>query len=563
MRIISNNIDFDLPVNFAAEFTRNNVMLTDAGEQTAPITLPPTPKNLKLVQNSDRIDNYYKPLTDLTVTVIDGLMNRQCNMGIHTANEVDGISCTLYFSTGEFYSLIDKIKLPSLPWPITKHPNYSNVNLATKVSYIVNLLKSEYENPTENAHFKIAPVVTSQEYTWRMRKHMPNGTYQNVDVTKNLILNDFEKFQYQLDFSGTGDEYLNHFEGEYNQQMIVDSAVVNISTGYGMTPFLKLRYIVEFIFAQYGYTFDSSSLESDINDLWTNIVLLNNVADAVYGGVLNYAQLLPNVLISDFLAFIEKTFGSKFIVNGITKSVELKKYTTVLNTVPDCDLSNYLTGKPKLGDTDFTIVTIIDNSSTITETDDSTLKTETISFDLVKEVEYVDTFNAALSGNSCDLLLHYAKIDSIIHKNSSLIVNGSKSTETANTSTSMYLAEITGNFTPADFKTDPNAPGISLVYKRSYSLFYFISGEDIYGMAQTDLRIIEDWYRSYIDFKRNSNIPINSVLNIPTSILESMLIQYPKLVNGQPVMIESIKETLGKNGTREVVLRTLRQFTDR
>ena len=52
-------------------------------------------------------------------------------------------------------------------------------------------------------------------------------------------------------------------------------------------------------------------------------------------------------------------------------------------------------------------------------------------------------------------------------------------------------------------------------------------------------------------------------MNIPTPILESLKLHTPKLLNGQPVMIESIKYALGKKGTQTVTMRTLRPYADR
>jgi hypothetical protein len=52
-------------------------------------------------------------------------------------------------------------------------------------------------------------------------------------------------------------------------------------------------------------------------------------------------------------------------------------------------------------------------------------------------------------------------------------------------------------------------------------------------------------------------------MNIPASDLERMDLHVPKILQGQPVMIESIKYALGKKGTQAVRMRTLRPYQER
>jgi hypothetical protein len=52
-------------------------------------------------------------------------------------------------------------------------------------------------------------------------------------------------------------------------------------------------------------------------------------------------------------------------------------------------------------------------------------------------------------------------------------------------------------------------------------------------------------------------------MNIPASELERMDLHVPKILHGQPVMIESIKYALGKKGTQAITLRTLRPYSER
>lgn len=608
MQIISNNIDFELPTDFAAELTRNNVMLTDAGEQTSPITLPGVPNNLKLVQNSDRLDNYYKPLSDLTVTVIDGLMNRQCNMGIHSANEVDGISCTLYFETGSFYSKVAEKKLASLPWKIIKpslnptYPTHLENNapdtLENRVKWCINKLKYQYTHKTSEDWFKIFPVLTTQEYTWKFNRiaTITPGTTQTVPVydefgnpmgnwdesgnwipiTETIItppvtttsvetktakfqLNGFETENVDTlptyDYRAPNSINITDFQGEKIQKVSADSAEITLPLGYGMTPFLTVKFILENIFA--GYTLNVADITGKMTGYITfyNEVVINTVTDAIVQGQINPAQLVPDVTVKDFLAFCEKRYAGKFVINEVAKTATFVSFN-VLTAIPDMDLSTYLTAKAKQGSTAFEKITIKYSTDLLVDTVDSEDKNTTIDFDFYKLIE--TEINKAFCNSDqtefyyVNLKLNVIDVGELVNKNTSLIIDGKTVIETNTTPTDIKIL----NFDPYSnytFKYVNNNPiTFNTEKRRTYSLDSTPQHPDV-----------KTFYIPYINFKLNSNIPLTAEMNIPALILEKINIHTPKLLNGQPVMIESIKYALGKTENQTVTLRTLRQYADR
>jgi len=556
MRIISNGIDFDLPTGFAAELSRNNVMLTDAGEQTAPITLPGTPNNLKLVGYSDRTDNYYKPLTDLDVIVSDGLFNRPCNLSVHTANEEDGISATIYLGTGDFYSKVVDRAMSSLAWPMYQNPLYIGTTdpylIGLRVQYLINLLKAQYGTFDSAEIFRLAPVATSQSFTNLVHRLKADGTYEDVDVESLFVLNGFEQYRHLLDFSGDGSDGLDIFQGEYVQQQKVNSNYIDISLGYGMTPFLKVRYLIDFIFTSFGYTFDSRALEERVNEYADDIVLLNNVADAIYSGQLKFSQLVPNVTIKEFIAAVEKFLVGKFIFNEITKTVAFWDYEGTLSLTPDMDMSDFAVGKVKPGAEEFTLIKTIDTGDGTAKNTESKIKTETIDFDFIKEITISAGFNSPDTvGKRLYAELKMATIDGITHANTSIEIDGIIIDGKPEASTNIQFININSLLETAVV----NPAGVALSYYRSYRLFT--------GFPNTSLDAVDSFYTAYKNFRLNSNIPIEIEMDIPEEILEKMIIQNPKLLQGQPVLIESIVQTLGKKGNHKVNLRTLRPYVDR
>ena len=586
---------FDLPTELEIELSRYNVLLCDMGEQTAPITLPGSPHNLKLVGYSNRIDSLLKPLTDLTVLVSDGLFVRWCNMGIHTANEEEGISCTLYFGSGEFYSKYGDKKLASInlgtygvgnlpgrPW-----------TLEQKVNVLINYLKSEYKAPTEDGIISVIPVITTQQYAWKKNRiisiteinntietplmgEYPDGTpYQLRDeygqlmfttsvettydtetevknVTGNLILNGFETENETILPGINQNVYLTTFQGEKLQLVIADDTEIKLPIGYGLTPFLRVKYILSVIFSE--YTLKTAALLIKFPN-FNNDVVINTVADAICSGIIRYNQLVPDVTVNEFIDYCEKRYGGKFIVNEINKVVTFTNYD-VITSNPDIDLTPYLTGKLKLGASDFEELSIHYNSDIEVTNKDSKIKHTTLEFDfLTRTKSTINKFFTNSAKNtfySIDLTLCLVEVGDIIHKNTTLVTNGKTVVEQSNQPTDIKVI-IVDHWSNSFFMLVNMNP---VTFYPAFSSFYDIDSTPLHPD-------IKSFYVEYSKFKLNSNIPIEVEMDIPTNVLETLNLQFPKLLQGQPVMIESIKYTLGKHGTQTVILRTVRSFLDR
>ena len=575
------SIDFQLPADFEAELTRTNVLLTEQGEQTVPLTLPGTPHNLQLIGYSNRLDNYYKPLTDLEVIVSDGLFQRTGNMGIHTASQKEGISCTLYLETGDFYSKISDATLNSLSWPVITHPTPLQ-NLNTKVLWLIDYLK----DPANDHLFALDSVLTSQEFSWKVYKKNDAGDDVLTNVKELFILNDYDRYNgiidQQRDYYQSPDpdemavtDVITHFAGEYLQTQIEDGVEIQLTRGYGITPFLRLKYILKFVFEAYGYTYN---LQSTISQLpqFESICVLNNVADAIYAGTLYMRQLVPDVTIKEFVAKIETLLCGKFIFDSKSKSVVFVGYKQRIPINPDIDLTPYITSNPVFEQTSFeNIILKYDGDNSAIPENNKDEKTTVITFNKEKSTAVVTSYFYWTYLN--ELVRRYNKpyftltrnlitIENIVHLNSSIVINGeTQSGDTKATSKMFFgclgklsyaLKQI--NLYAALVEGDPGYPGsyyngaASVQYKTSFRMFH--------GSGTNDLDVIKTLYSEYVGFMKNSNIPITLEMNLPAPILESLDLSVPKIVQGQKLMIESIVQKLGRKDIQKVKLRTLRSY---
>lgn len=544
MRIITAKGEFILPADFEAQLSCYNVMISTAGEQTAPVTLPGVPENMALIDYSNRLDAAYKPLSDLPVTVIDGLFIRQCNLGIHTADEEDGISCTLYFDTGEFYSLVGEQKIATLPWPIYKSPTFGSDTDIQKVTYLINKLKAN--DPYEI--FVVCPILTTQKYKYRITKNMWNSP-EVVDIDSVFILNWFDQYHNFLDFQDTGFDTPENYQAEYEQQIVEGENVINLGLGYGMTPFLKLSYVLTHIFESYGYSFDTRSIEDGVNE-FSGMFILNNVADAIYSGILRFSQLLPDMTIKQFIAEIEKWFCGKFIFNSKTKSAYFEFFQQLSAYAPQ-DLTPYLAGKIKIKSAEFKRYVLNMNGINENISDENVEKID-FSFLMQKQVDAEFMYTGSLVTAYKFFRFNMLSIDGIIHKNTGIMLDGVVSTEEAKSGTVLQVGFYNGSF---DSANPTELVGGTIRYTTSYPLFGSIHPE----------MVIDYLYTLFLKFKADSNIPFEVNLNIPPDMLEQMPLFSPKLIHGQVVLLENIITVLGNTDekTQMAFFRTLRPYVSR
>jgi hypothetical protein len=511
MRIISAKGEFVLPAGWSAPLSKNNPFLSDSGDKSQPITLPGTPHNLELIGFSHRIDSYYKPLTDLPVIVQSGLWSKRANLGIHSANEDEGISATIYFGTSDFYSVISETTLQTLQWPTLQNPD-PQADLNEMHTWLIDYLKTN----SGGSEFVVCPIATSQKLTYRINRN-PWGANTPEDVECVFILNWFEQYKRYLDFE-TGGDHLTVYQAEYAQQIVENGNVINITPGYGMTPFLKLHYVLNQIFTHFGYSFDGRSIEDEIQ-AYMGIFVINNVADAIYSGVLRYGQLLPEVTIKQFISEIEKWLCGKFIIEDNRKMAwfEFFKNQSRYNYQ---NMTPYLAGKVIPKGAEF-VKKVINLNGELNETEGDNV--EKIEFNF-KEKANIEAEFMWTSPNSIGYSVYSFEmlfIDSVVHKNSAVIVNGETKTDGEDGMKEIWLGYSDGSW-QSTTKTG------TVLYKTSKTIFS--------NMRNT----LHYLYEDYIRFYEHSNIPFTVKLKIPEDILANLRSYSLVLIDNQPALIEKI-----------------------
>ena len=618
MRIICKEGEFELPRDFQVEYSLSNVAISDTGEQSAPMTLPATPHNLSLVGHSWRPDRLVKPLTELDVYVVGGGMHRPCHLGIHSVSPGEGIGCTLYLDSGSMYSRMGNTRLNWFGWPEVKCPDYDSKTPAERVEWLALELEDEFFHPTEGRDWRVCALRTTQQMTWVAKDNYEKGDtvqgwnapggYVPSDGTEhstNLILNDYRKYC-QMDYEsivpsgwlGFLEDFIFLDGFEFGRAYKQDGVKVIVGRGFGMTAFLRVRYILDFLFAYYGYSFDHAGLAASLPN-YDDMCVANNVADAIYAGVLKYKQLLPDVTVKEFLDEVQKLAGGVFTFDEARREARFRTYDELLTALPDADLTPYVCGEAVLGGTEFADVEVTSRNadSTSGSTSEGEGK-ENIEVGLPRQVLvedgwwYVDAppsldppEDAPGAGYVYQWTASFERrlpeVDGITLLNSKLEMpeQGEGDSSTGQESTAKEDGkddsggEVTflcarqygfyGEWLAVGRKAGTQEEDLfqcKIHYEASDRLF-----PDAEYVAMTDLEVVQEKYKTYAAWRKHSNIPITVEACIPAHVLFGLDLHTPKSLGGQPVLIERIETTTSPDGQEPVQtlhLRTLRKYED-
>ena len=105
-----------------------------------------------------------------------------------------------------------------------------------------------------------------------------------------------------------------------------------------------MHRVLDFIFSEFGYTITENPFKTD-KEL-SSLVILNNAADCCVTGILNYADLMPDCTIEDFLNALYVRFGLVYNVSSDTKTATLRLIRDIMEDEPAVDLSRNLTAEP-------------------------------------------------------------------------------------------------------------------------------------------------------------------------------------------------------------------------
>lgn len=283
---------YDVPTDFQMEVEITSPIYTDKGSQTLASTLPTTKRNLYLADYIHRIDIVNAPGKDVMAIIADGIYRRTGKQNITSASRESGIVANFGFDESLMYEAWNNVSLKKLPnLPVYK-PDGGITVLMTHLSNVM-----RYK---ESADYYVFPIQVKNE--------------SSGDVVYPEFVNPIERAE-----NGNYDLKKN----ARTEKIVISGTLVDVKlpAGYGLSPFIKVSKILELIFSAYGFKLVENAFVTHYQ--LKKMVVLNNVADAIVQGQIEYKNMMPDCSVNDFLDALYCRTGAKVFVDGNTKTAKV------------------------------------------------------------------------------------------------------------------------------------------------------------------------------------------------------------------------------------------------
>lgn len=346
IRIKATGEVFDVIPGFKLEINNTSPIFNELGSKTVTTTFPKTPHNMRLLGFSNRLDIKDKPDTKIPVIVSSGSYVRDGMLYQNSAyNTENTFGIIIAFNEGIMYEAMSNILLTELSnLPILEQP----------VPVLIEKMNDLFtiDDPDEKLSV-FAVNFKKQTYSKDETGQEVEGEFSESVNRPNNVNGKFELLVRE------------------NTYIIEDNTPVLISVpeGYGISPFVRVWYLLELIFSHFGFKIKENPFTSDFQ--LKRLCVLNNTIDPLVSGKLDYRQLLPPVTINEFLQSLYCRFGLKVFFDSNTNEVNLFLLRDILQnntseSIKQGSLLNIDYTSPK--QLKLSVAKNLDQSSTETET---------------------------------------------------------------------------------------------------------------------------------------------------------------------------------------------------
>ena len=344
MRIINlkHGEDYNLRPDTQIQVERTNPFFNDFGEQTTPLELPASERNRRLLGFPDTFGRREKMKAE-DVAIQDGEYFAQCRQILLSAQYKGSISTSFYINDGSFYSRIQKVKLKD----IFKDEFIPGVNTVEQgIAFCRSLRDNKNEQYTIfpvlltddsgvnlgfnykflNAYGKNTGLKSKSKWMWKDGKM----SYVNYTTVSAFL----------PDINDSDCDFYNAIQRtEY-----VNEVPITLAPGYYISPFIRVNYLLQRIFAYFGYTLQSNFFTQ--TEPFTKMVVINNVIDVLVNGKIRLSDLVPDGTCADFLTVIRKKFCCEFTSDEGQHTANIIFLRDTLNELPENDLTSCVTQEP-------------------------------------------------------------------------------------------------------------------------------------------------------------------------------------------------------------------------
>ncbi|MDR1542875.1 MAG: hypothetical protein LBS50_00400 [Prevotellaceae bacterium] len=558
--------NIDLSKDFSIEYSIQNNILKNEVSASLPIKLPLTANNREIFGYINRIDRLEYNEINIQVLLVNNSYIKKANLVI-LSFENNTFVGTLFFSFSNLLSIINEDFIDEFEWDTHKiEYNWGD------------FYSNEYKRDHLNNHpekYATPPIVTSTTFTENPNRY---GDDDYMPITTGLlIINAYNNFYRDprvsndisflklpvKDIANSNPSDLPFLEkAAYytNREITLNNENFSAIPFYFMSPFLKLRYVLEKLFNFYNYEFNYDDF-TDYNSDFEYIILLHNVIDVFRDDILDDKNLLPKISVKEFLNEIQKHFAGVFFIDEFAKKVKFTFYNDFFENDIDIDLTQFLIKKYNVTNNLLGKQLILKNNyeqnseATVTTNSESTKNAEEITFNFLN-LATIETPQRFYN------LPHQLYVRTAIYKMIVMqeplaaIISNPQYPDWENLypikdkekTSKVLLATYSG-----DVKTGQIIDTNNNDQKTDW--FRYTTSEKVFqNMAETNMAAAEILYEKYKEYLGKNYITIECEMNIPLNILSNIAIEKPKLFLGQKCFIEEIKIQMTSEKTTQTII---------
>lgn len=284
---------YDIKPGTNLELTRTNPFFHQIGEQSLPIALPGTAHNYSLLQQPQRTDNKKKISSRIDVQIQSGIFAVNARQAILSAKNGEDIETSFYLREGAFYEKIKDISLMEIF--AEKRLEFPNIEAA--IEFVRSLITV---NDPRFACFQV--------------------------ITEKYMINEFS--------TNRADGFASLFK-EVATTETIDNKEIAVPKGFYISPFVKVKHVLEEVLTHLGYTLAPSFLDAAP---FSDMVFLNDNLDTIVNSRINYVDIVPNIMVSTLFDILRK-FNLEVIPDENEKKIYLKLFKGIVSSPSKSDLS--------------------------------------------------------------------------------------------------------------------------------------------------------------------------------------------------------------------------------
>lgn len=292
----SSGQEYHLSPETKLELTRYNPFFHDMGEQSIPISLPASDHNLALLKHPESTAGRDKIASRVDATIQSGIYSVNARQAILSAQRNGTIETSFYLREGAFYEKIKDISLQE----IFEDKKIEFANITAALNFMHSLITT---NDSRFACFQV--------------------------ITDNYILNQ------RTTRSGHEAGGFFKFEKEYDTTETIDGNEITVPKGFYITPFIKVKHLLEEVLAYFDYTLAPSFLD---NAPFADMCFLNNNIDTIVDNRIDYVSIVPNITVSELLEILRK-FNLEFVPDEQKGVIKIVFFDDLINSTASEDIT--------------------------------------------------------------------------------------------------------------------------------------------------------------------------------------------------------------------------------